>query len=146
MKQLTMPFPIKIRYLQLKAVATLSREQPNLMEPLASQLQYEILPNYLKLTAEEETLASEDVVEFLSKEEEFAASYSNLKKAASEGWVVLAELGSKVSTKKTPYVEGKFFQNNMLYLKSKLEGGNPIETEMAMKLICDLRLPIKRSK
>ena len=45
------------------------------------------------------------------------------------------------------YDPGYFFFQNMNYIQGKLEDQtNPIEKELAMYLICQLRTPITRSK
>lgn len=61
-------------------------------------------------------------------------------------WVGFAELGNKPEKKGQAYEPGVFFYQNMNYLQAKLEGGDQIEKELAMYLICQLRSPITKSK
>ena len=66
---------------------------------------------------------------------------------ATDVWVGFAELGSKIEKKTQNYEPGVFFFQNMNYLQSKLEtNATPLEKELAMYLICQLRSPILRCK
>jgi len=66
---------------------------------------------------------------------------------ATDVWVGFTELGSKLEKKSISYEPGIFFFQNMNYIQSKLEeSGNPLDKELAMYLICQLRTPISRCK
>ena len=83
----------------------------------------------------------------MTKEDEPSINFTNLKRVATDVWVGFTELGSKLDKKSHNYEPGYFFFQNMNYIQNKLEGnGNPIEKELAMYLICQLRAPISRCK
>ena len=70
-----------------------------------------------------------------------------MKRVATDVWVGFTELGSKLEKKSQNYEPGIFFFQNMNYIQSKLEGNaNPVEKELAMYLICQMRTPISRCK
>lgn len=90
------------------------------MRAYAQAFQYKILPQYIKLTPEDEELANNDPLEFFNKEDDPTINYTNLKSAATEVWIAFVELGSKKKTKGKASEVGEFFFDNLNYLKSKL--------------------------
>lgn len=65
---------------------------------------------------------------------------------ATDVWVGFSELGSRPERKGQPYEAGAFFYHNMNYLQGKLQGGDQVEKELAMYLICQMRSSITKSK
>jgi len=82
----------------------------------------------------------------LAREDEPSTNFTNLKRVATDVWISFAELGCKPEKKNQNYEPGVFFFQNMNYLQAKLQDNNPIEKELAMYLICQLRIPITRCK
>ena len=97
----------------------------------------------MKLRPEDQELANEDPIEFLNKETEPCMNFTNLKRAATDIWIGIADIGSKTDKNGRNYKPGEFFYKNMNYLKDQLEKGNQennqIDKELAMYLICQLR-------
>lgn len=63
----------------------------------------------------------------MNREEDGSFNYSNLKKVAVEAWVAFSNIGSKRKGPDRAEEVGVFFYDNMNFLKSKLQGGNPLE-------------------
>ena len=119
-KKLTVPTSPKVKYFQLKCIQALTSERPDAIIPLAEKLQYEILLPHLILKVEDEELANNDPIEFLTKETEPCMNFTNLKRVATEIWTAISELGSKNEKEGKNYHPGQFFYNNMNFLRGKL--------------------------
>lgn len=52
--------------------------------------------------------------------------YGYLKKVATEAWTAFTNIGMKKKKKAKEEQMGIFFQENMAFLKSRLEGANPL--------------------
>ena len=63
----------------------------------------------------------------MNKEEDPTLNYTNLKKVAVDAWVTFSNIGSKRRSKGKQEEVGIFFYDNMNFLKSKLEGNNPLD-------------------
>ena len=66
-------------------------------------------------------------------------NFTNLKKAATDIWTGISEIGSKTDKNGKNYKPGEFFYKNMNYLRDQLEKGDQVQKELAMYLICQLR-------
>ena len=65
-------------------------------------------------------------------EEEPCLSFTNLKRAATDLWVAMFQIGSSTDLKKRLYLPGPYFNENLTYLVSKLENENLLEKELSL--------------
>ena len=79
-------------------------------------------------------------------EEEPCLSFTNLKRAATDLWVAMFQIGSSTDLKKRLYLPGPYFNENLTYLVSKLENENLLEKELSLYLLCELKYIIVRNK
>ncbi len=119
--------PKKVRFFELRVLLVLVYNRPELVDGYSSYFQYEQLLPFLKLKPEDERLASENVIEYINKEDEASAMCGNLKKCATEVWLAFAEMGSKLGSLSEKYQEGKHLGENMEFLELRLEGRDLIE-------------------
>ena len=92
-----MPTIKKVRYFQMKAIQCWVSEKPDMMLQFAQGLQYTTLVPYLQITKEDHELATEDVIEYLRNEDEPFINFTNLKKAATDLWVVFCQAKSQLN-------------------------------------------------
>lgn len=88
------------------------------------------------LTQEDETLAKDDVIEYLRNDDDMSTTFSNIKKAATEVWNSFMQLGSKHDRDNNVYQPGPLFEENMQFILSKISSSNLLEKELGMYLFC----------
>lgn len=91
--ELTVPAVPKTLYFIFKALQSICERRPNLIEPHVRDLLYVRLPQYLKLTPEDDELARTDPAEFFRKEEDPYQQFTNIKASATALWISLNQIG-----------------------------------------------------
>jgi hypothetical protein len=80
----------------------------------------------MQLKPEDEEIANNDPLEFINQEDDYSVNYTYLKKVAMEAWVAFTNIGAKRKKKGKSEQIGALFNENMKYLREKLEGSNPL--------------------
>ena len=106
-----------------------------MIKEFANQFQYHILPEFMKLKPEDESLANNDPIEQIKNEEEPLMSFTNLKKGATELWTSFAQIGSKTDQKQNLFMPGPYLNENFNYLLSNLNSSNLLDKELGMYLL-----------
>lgn len=86
----------------------------------------------------------EDVIEYLRNQDEPFINFTNLKKAATDLWIVYSQAKSYMNKDTFMYTPGPLFEDNFRFILQKIASPNLIEKEMGMYLLCNMRMIVAK--